>query len=178
MAVTKEQTQSIDVANDLMRWLVDHYSARNWRTILKGTRGGVHAIEQVEGALADVGRTAVAAIVPTGTGTLKAEYSGPDGEALQTSIAMLKSNGRLLQLGQGRGYALVLLDDTPLGNERANGSATPQTRANGSATPQTRESKRAPRAEANPVLERLKVLTSAIQGLEAQVEEIRKLVAR
>lgn len=168
MAVTKEQTQSIDVANDLMRWLVDHYSARNWRTILKGTRGGVHAIEQVEGALADVGRTAVAAIVPTGTGTLKAEYSGPDGEALQTSIAMLKSNGRLLQLGQGRGYALVLLDDTPLGNERANGSATPQ----------TRESKRAPRAEANPVLERLKVLTSAIQGLEAQVEEIRKLVAR
>lgn len=159
--------RATNTGNELMTWLVSEYGTRNWRNVLKQTKGGMGAIEAIEAALIDIGAQAPAALMIGGTGALKDRYDFGEatGEEIQAVIANLKSSGRLIQLGQGRGYALVLLDATPLGANKATATVTP--------SPPAKAPGRGPRAtisddrhEPRFFLEQLGI---AIEGYQAKI---------
>lgn len=115
--------QVVQTANDLIAWMSENGNPK-WRNELKKTEGGEAAVSYADAALQESGRKEAVVFIGGGTGALKAAYGG-NGELTQAAIAALKENGRLIQFGRGRGYALILLDDANLSANTSTKSPSP-----------------------------------------------------
>lgn len=165
MATATKQAATVNAdlaqtANELITWMSEHGKA-GWVNALKRTEGGQNAVDTVVGALEDLGLEDAIVFLGYGTGALKQAYDG-EGENLQEAIVALKEAGRLMQFGRGRGYALILLDDTPL-----QGAARRGPRA--ARATDTAQVAKAPRAAT-------KVMPTAANAPEQLIDELRTAV--
>ena len=118
MTTTKTRTKRVsaevvETADRILAWLKDR-AEPNWEQVLHNAElPGKEAQTNIDRANA-LGEPMGA--VPFGTGFVK-EQAGVDGEVGQEAIQHLKALNRIMQVGRGRGRALIIINAEPLNGD-------------------------------------------------------------
>lgn len=118
--------ENITQANQLLTFLVskaDTDYAKVMSNTLNDKEMEINS-KSIEEKLAEFELTKPYGAVVGGTGIAK-EQAGLPGEEGQRAIRLLKTGGRLLQCGRGRGKCLVILDKSPLDIKKMPAAAAP-----------------------------------------------------
>lgn len=111
----------IRLANELLEWLLANSHKENWSGRIEDVFPGSEyetVIASVERVLSELGFERPVSVYIGSTASLKKDVSFSDtqvdSDQVQLAIQSLKDNYRILQLGRGRGRAIVVLDSEKL----------------------------------------------------------------